>query len=97
MSTYGIWPRIRHLKLKGWTAQKKNHLFDVEDKEVLDSTDGREDWTVERADPADGLTVDDLQHILGNSKLLLAPPLDQAPVTVLHDQPEQDSVTEGHF
>ena len=66
------------------------HLFDVEDKEVFDGADGRKHRTVECADPADGLTVDDLQHILRNSKLLLAPPPSQRPVTVLHNQPEKD-------
>lgn len=40
--------------------KKKNHLFDVEDKEVFNSADGRQHRAVERADPADGLTVDDL-------------------------------------
>lgn len=41
-------------------VRKKNHLFDIEDKEVFNSADGRQQRAVERADPADGLTVDDL-------------------------------------
>lgn len=52
--TSDIYPQKENL------TNDKNHLFDVEDKEVFDGTDGRHDWAVERADPADGLTVDDL-------------------------------------
>lgn len=62
----------------------ENHLFDVEDEEVFDGADGRQHGAVERANPADCLTVNNLKHILRNSKLLLAPPLSQATVTVLH-------------
>lgn len=62
----------------------KNHLFDVKDKKVFHGADRRQHRAVERADPADGLSVDDLQHILRNGKLLMAPPLDQAAVTVIH-------------
>lgn len=74
---------------------KKNYLFDIEDKKVFNSADGRQHWAVEGADPADCLTVDDLQHILRNSKLLLSPPLSQATVTVPHNEPEMDTATIG--
>lgn len=72
----------------------KTYLFDIEDKEVFNSADGRQQGAVEGADPADGLTVDDLQHVLRNSKLLLAPPLGQTTVTVLHYQPEEYEATQ---
>lgn len=42
------------------SRRKNNHLFDIEDKEVLNGADGRQHWAVECADPADGLTVDNL-------------------------------------
>lgn len=63
------------------------HLFDVEDKKVLDGADSWQERAVEGADPADGLAVHDLQHVLRDGELLLAPPLGQAAVTVPHDQP----------
>lgn len=66
----------------------KTHLFYIEDKKVFNSADGRQNRTVKSADPANCLTVDDLQHVLRNGKLLLAPPLGQPTVTVAHDQPE---------
>lgn len=76
--------RVRNKKKK----TKKTHLFYIEDKKVFNSADGRQYRTVKSADPANCLTVDDLQHILRNGKLLLAPPLGQPTVTVAHDQPE---------
>lgn len=51
-----------------------NHLFDVEDKKIFDGADGRKQGAVEGADPADCLTVDDLQHVLRDCELLLSPP-----------------------
>lgn len=74
--------------MKNKTYEGQNNLFDVEDEEVFDGADGRQHRWVERADPTDGLTVNDLKDILRNSKLLLAPPLSKATVTVLHYQPE---------
>lgn len=68
----------------------KNHLLDIEDEEVFDSTDGGQKRAVEGANPADRLTVYNLQHILRNSKLLLPPPISQATVTVLHYQSGED-------
>lgn len=82
-----LWPMLeKHVRTK-------HHLFDIEDKEVFNGADGGQQRAVERADPADGLTVDDLQHVLRNSKLLLAPPLSQATVTVHHYQPEESEAT----
>lgn len=66
----------------------KTHLFYIEDKKVFNSADGRQNRTVKSADPANCLTVDDLQHVLRNGKLLLAPPFGQPTVTVVYDQPE---------
>lgn len=60
------------------------YLFDVEDDEVLDGADGGQQGAVECPDPADGLAVHNLQDVLGDGKLLLAPPLGQATVTVVH-------------
>lgn len=77
-------------------SELNNHLLDIEDKEVFNGADGRQQGAVERADPADGLTVDDLQHILRNTKLLLAPPLSQATVTVHHYQPEESEAAQRH-
>lgn len=62
----------------------QGHLFDVEDDEVLDGADGGQQGAVECPDPADGLAVHNLQDVLGDGKLLLAPPLGQATVTVVH-------------
>lgn len=76
--------------------EKNPHLFDIKDKEVFNGADGGQHGAVERADPADSLTVDDLENILRNSKLLLTPPLSQATVTVLYYQPEEDGATQGH-
>lgn len=93
----------------GWTAVvDQRHLFNIEDKEVFHCADGRQHRAVERADPADGLTVDDLQHVLRDGKLLLAKPLRQAAVTVLHyqlsgklhkdgDCKNDDEVKDGEF
>lgn len=67
-----------------YTRKTENHLLDIEDKEVFNSADGRKHRAVEGADPADCLTVDNLQHILRNSKLLLSPPLGQGTITVPH-------------
>lgn len=77
-------------------SEQNNHLFDIEDKEVFNGADGGQQRAVERADPADGLTIDDLQHVLRNSKLLLAPPLSQATVAVHHYQPEESEATQRH-
>lgn len=57
--------RTSEVVLLIWSQAKKNmkdknHLFDVEDKEVFDGADGRQHRAVECADPADGLTIDDL-------------------------------------
>lgn len=67
-----------------------NHLFDIEDTKIFDGADGRQQGAVEGADPADCLTVDDLQHVLRDSELLLSPPPSQAAVAVLHYEPEDD-------
>lgn len=77
------------LKNEHVRRKKKNHLFDIEDKKVFNSADGRQHRAVEGADPADCLTVDDLQNVLRNRKLLLPPPLSQATLAVLHDEPEE--------
>lgn len=41
-------------------VKTQSDLFDVEDKEVFDGADGRQHGGVKSANPADGLTVDDL-------------------------------------
>ena len=74
---------VLHNNQCGWA-----NLFDVEDDEELDGADGRQQGAVEGADPADGLAVDDLQHVLGDGELLLPPPLGQAAGTVVIDDPE---------
>ena len=71
------------------------HLFDVEDEVVFDGADGGQQGAVEGTDPADGLTIDDLQHILRDCKLLLAPPLSKATVTVVHYQPGEERAVQG--
>lgn len=63
-------------------------LFEVEDEDVFDSVDGGKQRAVKRPYPADGLSVDDLQHVLRDGELLLTPPLGQAAVAVIHDDPE---------
>lgn len=67
---------------------QKSHLLDVKDKEIFDGADGGQQRAVEGADPADGLTVDDLQDVLRNRELLLAQPLRQGRLVVLDDQPD---------
>lgn len=68
------------------------YLFDVEDKKVLDGADSWQERAVEGADPADGLAVHDLKHVLRDGELLLAPPLGQAAVTVPHNQPAEETM-----
>lgn len=63
-------------------------LLDVEDEDVFDGVDGGQQGAVEGADPADGLTIDDLQHVLRDGELLLTPPPHQTVVAVTHDDPE---------
>lgn len=72
----------------GKKKKKKTHLLYIEDEKVFNSADGRQHRTVKCSDPANGLAVDDLQHVLRNGKLLLSPPLGQPTVTVPHDQPD---------
>lgn len=67
---------------------RQRHLFDVEYEEVLDGADGGQHRAVEGANPADGLTINDLQHVLRNGELLLAPPIREARFPVSNDQPE---------
>lgn len=67
--------------------KRKTHLLYIEDKKVFNGADGRQHRTVKSTDPANRLTVDDLQHVLRNGELLLSPPLGQPTVTVPHDQP----------
>lgn len=74
---------------------QKSHLLYVEDKKVFNSADGGQHWTVKGADPADRLTIDDLQHVLRDGKLLLSPPLGQPTVTVHHDQPGGWTTAQG--
>lgn len=64
----------------------KCHLLDVKNKEIFEGADSRQQWAVESADPADGLTIDDLQYILRNRKLLLAHPFSQGRITVPQKQ-----------
>lgn len=68
------------------------YLFDVEDEKVLDGADSWQERAVEGADPADGLAVYDLKHVLRDGELLLAPPLGQAAVTVPHNQPAEETM-----
>lgn len=72
------------------------YLFDVEDDEVLDGADGGQQGAVERPDPADGLAVHNFQDVLGDGKLLLAPPLGQAAVTVVHYKSRGREEGENH-
>lgn len=64
----------------------KCHLLDVKDKEIFEGADSRHQWAVESADPADGLTIDDLQYILRNRKFLLVHPFSQGRITVPQKQ-----------
>lgn len=78
--------------VQNWAhGKKKTHLLYIEDEKVFNGADGRQHRTVKSTDPANCLTVDDLQHVLRNGKLLLPPPLGQPTVTVPHDQPD-DSI-----
>lgn len=72
-----------------------SYLFDVEDKKVLYGANSRQQRAVKSADPADGLAVHDLQHVLRDGKLLLAPPLGQAAVAVPYNQPADEPIE--HF
>lgn len=64
------------------------YLFDVEDNEELEGADGGQQGAVVGADPADGLPVDDFQHVVRDGKLLLPPPAGQAARAVAKDHPE---------
>lgn len=75
--------------------KKQTHLFYVEDKKVFNSADCRQNRTVKSPNPANCLTINNLQHVLRNGKLLLAPPLAQPTVTVAHNQPEGRMTPQG--
>ncbi len=66
-------------------------LLEVEDEDVFDGVDGWQQGAVEGSYPADGLAVDDLQHVLRDGEFLLTPPLGQTTVAVVHDDPETTS------
>lgn len=78
-----------------WEKKKQTHLFYVEDKKVFNSADCRQNRTVKSPNPANCLTINNLQHVLRNGKLLLAPPLAQPTVTVAHNQPEGRMTPQG--
>lgn len=75
--------------------KRKTHLLYIEDKKVFNGADGGQHRTVKSTDPANCLTVDNLQNVLRNGELLLAPPLGQPTVTVPHDQPDGRTRTHG--
>lgn len=74
------------------------YLFHVKDDDELQGGDCRKEGREEGTDPANGLSVNDPQDVVGNGELLLAPALEQLPGgAVGHEDPEnkQDNFSPG--
>lgn len=75
------------------------YLFHIEDDNEFQGCNGREKGWEKGSDPANGLPINDPQHIVRNGKFLLSPTLHQLPRgTVGHQEPgnKWDQFSLGH-
>lgn len=73
---------------------KATYLFNVKDNEILYGCNHREKRAIESPNPANGLPINDFQHIIRDGKLLQSKPTEGLKGTMGDHQPKEEEEEE---